>query len=299
MRIARFKVPWPNTAGWFALAALLSAVLAVYAGRHYLQSKEAELRESLQAGLALRPVIVAARALGVGDVLKSVDLAVREVPVRYVGSDALSPAAAAQLVGKRLLVTRRSGDMLALRDIDAAERAVLSAHIETGMRAVTLPVDELGSLSGLLKAGDHVDLYYLPAVTGGEARIGLLLPHVLVLATGPVMRATAPAGIAQHVAGGYGSITVQLAPQDAERLALAQRVGQVVPVLRRTDDDSPGLVEMRTAGSLLRPAASAPTHRPPMAQVPVEFIIGGRGEAVAATDAKNLAAAGVQQGAKP
>lgn len=283
------KVPWPTTAGWLAVAAIGSAALAVLAGRHYLQAREIELRAEARVGLEGRPVVVASHALAAGAMIAAADLASRQMPERFADSESLGPESAGQLLGRRVIRARRAGDPILARDLESQDAMALSSRVDAGMRAVTLPVDELGSLSGLLRPGDRVDLYFLPPAGGKDPRIGLLLPSVLILATGAQTRMQPLATTWQPQGTGFASITVQLSPEDAERLSLAQRVGQVIPVLRRVDDPSPTADHIQSAQALLsgpvsrHVATARPAERPAM-----EIIIGGRGEGVATTDAVSL-----------
>lgn len=285
MRITVPKVPWPSTAVWLVVATSVSAALAVFSGRHYLLSREAELRQQASAGLEWRPVVVASHELSEGASIREGDLAVRQVPGRFADSASLLPEEAGKLVGHRVLRPRRAGDVLTRRDVDGVAGTSLALRIEAGMRAVALPVDELGSLSGLIRPGDRVDLYFLPTGSSDDARIGLLLPAVLVLATGSQTGARAPGPESQQVGQGFATITVQVLPDDAQRISLAQRAGQVVPVLRGEGDASPTAGRLQRARQLLAasgnpsfPAANRP-EKPSL-----ELILGGMGTAVASRD---------------
>ncbi len=275
-------VPRPSSAGWMWIAAIGSATLAVYAGQRYLGAREHELREAAHAGLAGRSVIVAAHDLQSGTVIASTDLALREVPERYLPSGSVTAEGAGGLLGRRVRVPRRGGEVLQQADVDSVSDRALSTRVAAGQRAVTLAVDELGALSGLLRPGDDVDLYYMPNGSETEARIGLLMSRVPVLATGA--RSTGPSGTSASAAEatGFSAITVQVSPDDAERLSLAQRSGQVFPVLRRPGDEPTSAAGIRSARSLLmraRPALGIANKavREPAA---LEVIVGGRGTAV-------------------
>lgn len=276
------KVPRPTSAGWMWLAAIGSALLAVYAGQRFLGAREQELRDAARAGLAGRAVIVAAHDLQPGSVIAASDLALREVPERYLPSGSLASEGAGNLVGRRLRVPRRGGEVLQQVDIEQASERALSTRVSAGQRAVTIAVDELGAISGLLRPGDDVDLYFMPSGSESEARIGLLMTRVPVLATGARVTVPSGNGAAGVEAGGFSAITVQVSPEDAERLWLAQRAGQVLPVLRRQGDAPTSVAGIRSARSLLLTRQSATPARPaPMLErVAMEVIVGGRGAAV-------------------
>lgn len=67
--------------------------------------------------------------------------------------------------------------------VPQAARDRLSEQLPDGMRAMTIQVDQLNALSGHLKAGDSVDLYY-SRVRGSGAVLVPLMQRVPVLATG-------------------------------------------------------------------------------------------------------------------
>jgi pilus assembly protein CpaB len=271
-------------------AAVGSAALSVYAGRHYLGAREIELQAEARAGLEGRPVVVAARTLEVGTRIVPGDLAVRQVPARFADSGSLDPDSAGRLLGQRVLRTRRNGDVVTPGDVDASGREALASRLEPGTRAVTMPVDELGSIAGLVQPGDRVDLFYLPAAGVVDGRISLLLPQVKVLATGSRMQAQSVDGKGSPEHAGFASITVALSLEDAGRLALAQRAGQVVPVLRREGElGSESGISFTTSALLRHDRSAVNGPRQKASEAPrLEIIVGGRGEAVASVDALTL-----------
>lgn len=278
MKGFNFRALVPTTTGWLALAAIAAGLLAMAASQRYLDGRESALRESLAGTQRTRPVVVAAHALRAGEVLVQADLAAREVPTRFAPSDSLDPAVAAQLLGRRLLRSRSGGDTLSLADVESTARSALAARLPEGWRALTIAVDELGSLAGLLRAGDRIDLYYQPQAGGEGARIGLLLPSVLVLATDQDTQAVGSGTVAAAHAG-YSTITLQLAPEDAARVALAQRAGQLTAVLRGSADQGSTPATVRSARTLFAtPVRHGAAHRLP---VSIELIAGGRGSLVA------------------
>lgn len=290
MKAFLMKVPRPTTIGWIWIAAVGSAALAMYAGQRYLGAREAALSEAARAGMAGREVVVASHALRAGIVLAASDLAVREVPDRYLPSGSLSASEAGALIGRRVRVARHAGEVLQRPDIEQPSQEALSDRVAPGMRAVALAVDDLGAVSGLLQPGDEVDLYFMPTGSEGDARIGLLLSRVVVLATGPRTVSSTSAGAPARVGDSFTAITVQLSPDDAERLALAQRAGQVLPVLRKPGDEPTTFAGVRSARSLLRSARLPVQHRREeslanRSPLSLEVIVGGQGNAIAGRDA--------------
>ena len=271
----------PTVNGWLLFGAVLSGALALWASRHYLQERESVLREETSRGLDTRPVIVAAHELRTGTVLAAGDLAVRQVPRRFAVSDSLAPEAATRLLGRRVAHGRRGGDMVVVNDLEALRSASLAARVPEGLRALTISVDELGAFAGRLQAGDRVDLYYLPQAGGDASRIGLLLSSVLVMATGSDAPVEGPTDAPQAGAPAeFSTITLQLAPDDAARVALAQRAGQLTAVLRARNDESLSAPPVKYAKDLLARPTGARAVRGPE-RMSIELIVGGHGSTVA------------------
>jgi pilus assembly protein CpaB len=273
MQSFNFRRLLPSVTGWMLVGAVVTAAIALAAIRHYLQERERELLATSARAQETRSVIVAAHDLRQGETIAATDLAIRQVPARFVASDGLGPDGAARLVGRRLTRGRRSGDAVAEADLDAPAGVALSARVQEGMRAVTIPVDELGSLAEQLRPGDRIDLYFFPQVGGEASRIGLLLSQVRVLATG----SDSGGGVR---AGDYSTLTLELAPEDAERVALAQHAGQLSIVLRGGGDTTKSPASVRVARTLLAGAAVPRVTREP-ALAAMELIVGGRGSGVA------------------
>jgi pilus assembly protein CpaB len=109
--------------------------------------------------------------------------------------------------------------------------------VQKGQRAVTIPVDISGSLGGMLRPGDHVDVLGTFARAQQDYATVTLLQNVLVLATGEVRGAegeeTAAAGGATRT---FNNITVAVDPEEAELLVFAMQRGPINIALRAQED---------------------------------------------------------------
>lgn len=143
----------------------------------------------------------------------------------------------------------------------------LSYIIPEGMRAVTIPVDEVTGVAGFLQRGDYVDVItnistaYSPATaaqeqtetaqpenaaaadgatpavqTGATERATTLIAaqNVCIAALGTSL--TNGSGTNADGAIGYNSITLFLTPEEAMRVLHASRSGAVMIVLRASGD---------------------------------------------------------------
>jgi pilus assembly protein CpaB len=211
-----------------ALIALLSLLL-------YSQSLQKEVGGGRKVS-----VLVAATEIPAGARLAKSSLAVREVPEAYVHQAALRQGEEAQVIGRPVADKIVQGQPILWSDFElqkspAARR--LSAAVQKGQRAVTIPVDISGSLGGMLRPGDHVDVLGTFARAQQDYATVTLLQNVLVLATGEVRGGAEGEELA---AGGgtrtFNNITVAVDPEEAELLVFAMQRGPINIALRAQED---------------------------------------------------------------
>ena len=180
----------------------------------------------------------------------------------------------------------RSGEPLLHDAVEGADVTTFSAKIRPGIRALTVSVDEVNSVSGMLQPGDRIDLLFTvrpPAEQGAPPPSELTAPlmsDLLVLATGRQVRPGADPGPGART---FTSITVEVTPEQAQRLIVAQRSGRLTAMLRNPGDRNPVSQRPLDVYGLLglRPAAPPVAPPAPVAQGP-EVIVGGRGGALRA-----------------
>lgn len=259
--------------GLMGLGAVLSAAIAVHAGQRYLDERlEAERARLAPEPVVMESVVVARHDLAKGDPISVDTMAVRAIPRAYAVSAAIRPARFDHYQGGRLAVALKAGEPLLDSAVVGVDQAVFSQRLRQGIRALTISVDEVNAISGLLQPGDRVDLFFSarPPKGGGAAAEATvpLLQNVLVLATGRQVR---PVTDQQAGHRGYGTITVELAPQQAQQVVVAQRAGRITAVLRHPDDrrlEAAGRMDLR---QLFGQADVARVRRGP------QLIIGGMG----------------------
>ncbi|MBI1823070.1 MAG: Flp pilus assembly protein CpaB [Nitrospirae bacterium] len=119
----------------------------------------------------------------------------------------------------------------------------LSTLLEKGKRALTLGVDEITSVSGLIQPGDHVDIlgtFFVGSLqkegfslNQGEATV-MLQQNVLVLAVGTELHLRKNGNGDEN--NGYSGLTVAVTPEEAGHLILAQNRGKLMLILRHFGD---------------------------------------------------------------
>ncbi len=220
------------------LVAVLLAVIAV--GSLYLYSRS--LQDEVAGGQKVT-ILVAATDIEVGQRLTKANLAQRQVPEAYVGQGNVRRGGEALILGRPVTVKVPQGDPILFSHFDVQHPGIakrLSAVVQKGQRALTLPVDLSGSLAGMLRPGDHVDIMGTFARgQGTDWATVTLLQNVLVLATGDMRGgAESDAEISQTGAPPrtFTSITVSVDPEEAELLAFSMQRGPVNVALRSQED---------------------------------------------------------------
>lgn len=244
-RLQSLKKLWP-----IALILAMTA-LAVWAASKYLTGRTAEVEERFadQAAKSRVTVVVPVRDLLAGEVIDLGVLVTRAVPREYVNQDAITQDSLERYLGKKLTRPVSKGTPLLQSFIAAYEFKPFSSSIEPGTRAITLPVDEINSVSGMLTAGDKIDILVLtqaptsidPSKT--EMQLLPLLEGVTVRATGTTTQRELVAQSEQGAprsgsrnGGSYNTVTISVPPRDAQRVVLAQQGGRIIALLRRPDD---------------------------------------------------------------
>ncbi|MGE0800199.1 MAG: Flp pilus assembly protein CpaB [Lautropia sp.] len=262
------------------LAALTCGAVAVLAGHRYLAGQ----LEAERARLAPKPprlidVVVARRDLGKGEAIGADSMALRRIPQEYVPSSAIQPPQFDGYVGMRLAHPLRSGEPLVASAIVGGDNLAFSSRVKPGIRALTIAVDEINSISGMLQPGDRIDLLFSARPPDGgraqplEATVPLF-QNLLVLATGRQVRAGVDDRGGQRA---FSSVTVEVEPEHAQRLVVAQRAGKLTAVLRNPDDHARfarRAIDIRQLLDLPAPAIAAAWQGP-------QIIVGGVGRVAA------------------
>ncbi|HEX7388358.1 MAG TPA: Flp pilus assembly protein CpaB [Castellaniella sp.] len=230
--LRRLQIP---RAAVLASVALLAGCLAAASLALHLKERERELEA--RTHMTMVPRIVAARDLPSGTRLMADHLAVRDFPSQWVSRDALPASRHLELEGLVLTSALRAGDLVTPAHTHRPQVA-FSSQLAPGRRAITLPVDQVNSLSGLLQPGDLVDLY----VSFDHQRKRLtapLLQGMLVLATGRETRAGDPDSQS------YSTVTLDAAPDEVVRLVAARQAGTLTAILRHPEDSRADLRAVR------------------------------------------------------
>ena len=219
------------------LAAGVAGVLAAWSAQRHIQNKVTQLEARARVPEVER--VVVARDVAAGTRIQPSDLALRRFPAALVSSDSLSDQDYGVLEGGILQTSLRAGDLLLPVHITKPSAGAFSSTLREGRRAITMPVDAINAVSGLLQPGDLIDLYV--SFEYQRRRITApLLQGVLVLATGAITDNTELDGLGEPVDSrtgtAFNTVTLDAAPEDAVKLVAARHSGTLTAVLRHPAD---------------------------------------------------------------
>ena len=194
----------------------------------------------------LNDVVVAKVDIPVGSRLIAEQLTVAQFPANVTPEGAI-PAIDENLIGRVVTVSLSPRDPVTdakLAPVGAA--GGLSSMIPEGYRAMTVAVNEVVGVSGFIMPGTLVDIVVViapPAGSGQEGMISkIVLQNIKVLASG--QNIDKPKND-RDVERSIRAVTLQVTPEQAEKLALASSEGKLQLVMRNSVDQA----DEQTAGA--------------------------------------------------
>jgi pilus assembly protein CpaB len=196
------------------------------------------------AGQAKITVLVAARPVRAGTLLKSEDLVAKEITAKEAGDDSSldTSDSRAALGGAMVRRTLSPGDVFRLRDVmRPGDHGFLAAVLSPGMLAISVGVDAITGTAGLIWPGDRIDVILTQAI--GEASVPLgrriaaetVLSDVRVIAIDQqLVQGVAPDG----TEGKARTVTFEVTSAQAERVSVATRIGRLSLSVRSADRTS-------------------------------------------------------------
>jgi pilus assembly protein CpaB len=226
--------------------ALAMGGLAAFGVQRYIQRHvdDIEARNKPQRGVR---VLVPKQDLPRGTPLTPQVVAVREVPAEWAHSNAVTPEQFDRVENQRLAYPAAGGEMILWSLLEGHRAPSFSSRLAPGRRAITVPVDEVNSISGMLEPGDRIDLV-ASVRRDNRAFMFALLQNVAVLATGAK---AVPDGEAKDGRRNYTTITLEASPEEAQRVLAARELGKLAAVLRAPGDSATPVALRRDAMALL------------------------------------------------
>ncbi len=218
----------------FALVLLVGiglAGFAVFMARDFIAASQAAL-ETERAGqapaIATRPIYVVNRPVRYGERLAPDDVRMVDFPEAAIPEGTFSTEEAlfprGVDVARSVLRSMEANEaVLAIKVTDPGEDAGVSARLSPGNRAFAIRVDVSSGVSGFLRPGDRVDVYW----TGALGSLGQGREEVtkLILAGVKLVAIDQSADEDRSEASVARTVTVEATPRDVAALAQAQSTG--------------------------------------------------------------------------
>ena len=227
-------------------ASIIIALMAVVLASRWI---------SEQASLATSKVVVAAGDINLGTRLTPEMIRLADWPAGSVQKDSFSDIKALDTRVTRVSLQRGEP----LTEAKLAQRGAtggLSAVVTEGKRAMTVRVNDVVGVAGFALPGNFVDILVSTQEESKGANKDLnisklVLERILVLAVAQesTQNETKPKVV--------NAVTLEVTPEQAEKLDLARSVGQLSLVLRNQVDLTPTLTAGATKQSLLYPAPAS------------------------------------------
>jgi pilus assembly protein CpaB len=187
-------------------------------------------------------MLVAARAVQAGTLLKPEDISAREVLAADLPLDALRDTQDARMdmIGAMVRRTLVPGEPLRLEGVlRPGENGFLAAVLAPGMRAVTVGVDAVTGTAGLIWPGDRVDLILTQAFEEAETTPARRVAGESVLHAARVIavdrhlvQGMQPGAVGDSLRESNRTVTLEVTPEQATRVAVASRLGRLSLALR-------------------------------------------------------------------
>ena len=213
-----------------AAIAVFALKPAAPAATHVLAPKEVEVA-----------VLVTTRPVHAGQLLRPPDISTRKFPTASVPPGALldKPEERGTLNGALVRVTLPDGGLILSQDLVLpGDHSYLAAVLMPGSRAISIGVDAISGVAGLVWPGDHVDLILTetlddPTIPSGHRFAAeTVMSGLRVIATNQdLVRGEQPASNGT----GERTITLEATPQQAERVSMASRLGHLSLSVCSTD----------------------------------------------------------------
>jgi pilus assembly protein CpaB len=232
------------------ILAIGMALFAAFLAKMYLNRMEAALMEKYQDRSEKAEIVVPKDDMPEGALVEIEHFAIRTVNADIVPPDAVRPGNIERAEGQTLKIAIPRGRPLLWSYLSSGATPSFSDMLGKNQRALTIAVDELNSISGMVRPHDRIDLFYVdseqreveaPEGLGSNKESGKivvpLLQNVLVKATGNIVRReTSPDG--REYERNYSTLTLDLVPEEIGKVILAQEKGMLRAALKRPDQEN-------------------------------------------------------------
>ncbi|MDI6758190.1 MAG: Flp pilus assembly protein CpaB [Candidatus Omnitrophota bacterium] len=263
------------------IAGVVLAIISVFMVKAYLDEQRQIIEEKAKKAVARiqtnqAAVLVAKQNIPKGTSMESDMFKPAVIPNQYLQPQAVTSAD--RITGMVTIAPIEKGEQITLSKLSQASRISeggLAGATPVGKRAVTISVDNVAALAGMIKPGDNVDVIItIPMLEGtadgkqvAQDTVASLFQNVLVLAVGQqtgIIPAGPEAGRYKKQRKGEEAvsplITLALSPQEANLIAFVQEQGKIKLTLRSPTDSA--VEPIQTVNWVTLFQYLAPKHEP-------------------------------------
>lgn len=225
------------------------AGFAVYMAKNYIQTYQTQLakeRSNRAPQVQLTDIYVAKKPLKYGQKLLKKDAVMISFPKKYLPKGTFTTEEALWPEGDEeprtvLRAIEAFEPILAVKVTEPGEGAGIASRLERGMRAFAIKVDATTGVSGFLRPGDRVDVYWTGRIGGGNVQTeGNSTGEVTKLIDTNVQLIAVDQDADSDTRGAMlaRNVTVAVKPQQVAALAQAQATGRLTLSLVGVQDVS-------------------------------------------------------------
>ena len=235
------------------IAGVVLGVLAIVMVKVYLDQQQQIAQEQAKKAIAKMQtnqtaVLIAKQDIPKGALIESVPLDTAVVPNKFVQPQAVTSLS--RISGMVTVVAISKGEQITLSKLVNAKQQSggdLAGITPAGKRAISVAVDNISSVAGMVRPGDYVDVIATIQIPvqgadgqqGSQVAVLPLFQNVLVLAVGHNTGASVAQGSRtkeESVTSGPPLVTLALSPQESSFIAFVQEQGKIRFTLRSPAD---------------------------------------------------------------
>ena len=250
------------------VGALVIAVITAVMAKNMFTGAGAQQAAAAPAVPVGPKVLVAKKALPVGTIIDAESLGWQPWPKELMQSayytEGQPDSDPQKMLGTVVRYTITAGQPLTRGAVVGPnDRGFLAAALGPGMRAITVPVNASTGVAGFVFPGDHVDMVLTQTVQGGGDGPALkvsetVVRNLRVLATDQRVSDKGEDGKTEVKT--FSNVTLEVTPRIAEKIAVAQSIGQLSLSLRSIADNTAELERAVAAGDVKVPANTNPAQ---------------------------------------
>lgn len=246
------------------VGALVIAVVTAFMARN-LYSGEAAAEAEAAAVPQGPKVMVANKPLPVGTIIDAEALTFQPWPEELVQThyytEADQDADPAALIGTVVRNEITAGQPITRGAlVGPNDRGFLAAALSPGMRAISVPISATTGVAGFIFPGDRVDVVVTHSVKADEGSLDAsetIIRNVRVLAINQSVSSKNAEGV-QAPNPGASAATLEVTPKLAEKIHVAQKLGQLSLILRSIADNTAELERAVASGEVEMPEDATP-----------------------------------------